>query len=552
MIGFPQAALARAPWPRRRVGPVFGRGGMVAAAHPLVTETGLEVLRQGGNAVDAAVAAGLTAAVVMPEMCGLGGDLFALVSAPGQAPTAFLGSGAAPRAATLAQMRAAGVNGRMPYRGPLAVSTPGMVDAYEALLTRYGSRSFATLAQPAIAQAEDGYPLTVLGAYAIANARALIEEHPSTAAVFLPGGEVPVPGAILKQPGLARTLRTLAAKGPDAFYRGAIAREIADFMAQVGGVLSAADLAEHRTEVTAPLQTSYRGHTVFQTGLPSQGLILLEALNIVERADPGLLARGDDAAVHVMAEAIKLAYADRIAYARDPAFGDTPLDQLLSKPWAEQRFAMIDPDLASEETPPGPLSDGDTTYFCVADASGMMVSLIQSVSSNFGSGVVAGETGVLLNNRAGRGFSLDDGHPNIFAPGKKTLHTLNCWMLADPQGRTIMVGGTPGGDGQPQWNLQMLVNLIDAGLDVQAVADAPRWTVWPGTDPLDRPNPYELRLETRFGDPALAGLEARGHRLARQGGWGTPCAAQLIARDPETGVLVGGSDPRAEGLALGY
>ena len=552
MLGFPQATLARSPWPRRRVGPVFGRGGMVAAAHPLVAETGLEVLRRGGNAVDAAVAAGLTAAVVMPEMCGLGGDLFALVHAHGQAPAAFMGSGVAPRSATLAQMRAAGTDGRMPYRGPLAVSVPGMVDAYDALLARFGSRSFAELAQPAISQAEDGYALSVIGSWSIANARDLIEQFPATAAVFLPNGEVPPPGAILKQSGLARTLKTLAAEGPSAFYRGAIAREIGDFMAGIGGALSASDLADHATEVAAPLETTYRGHTVYQTCLPSQGLILLEALNIIEQADPQRLARGDAAAIHLMAEAIKLAYADRIAYARDPAFGDTPLDLLLSKPWAAERFAQIDPDQASEETSPGPLNDGDTTYLCVADGARMMVSLIQSVSSNFGSGVVAGDTGVLLNNRAGRGFTLEDGHPNVFAPGKKTLHTLNCWMLADPQGRMTMVGGTPGGDGQPQWNLQMLVNLIDAGMDVQAVADAPRWTVWPGTDPLDRPNPYDLRLETRFGDPALEGLEALGHRLVRQGGWGTACAAQLIARNPETGVLVGGSDPRAEGLALGY
>ena len=552
MIGFPAKTLGPSPFHRRRFAPVFGREGMAAAAHPLVTETALSVLRRGGNAVDAAVAAGLSAAVVMPEMCGLGGDLFAIVAAPGQAPLAFMGSGMSPRASSLEQMRAAGTNGRMPYRGPLSVSTPGMVHAFGALLDRFGSRTFADVAAPAISQAGDGYPLTVLGAWSIAQARELIEAFPATSAVFMPDGRLPAPGEILRQPGLANTLRTLAEQGPGAFYRGRIADEIAGFMAGIGGDLSAEDLAVHTTDVAPPLSTTYRGRTVFQTALPSQGLILLEALNLIEQVEPALLAKGGAPAVHLMAEAIKLAYADRIAYARDPAFGPTPLDTLLSKTWAQTRFKAIDPERAGEETPPGALSDGDTTYLCTADSSGMMVSLIQSVSSNFGSGVVAGETGVLLNNRAGRGFSLDEGHPNIFAPGKKTLHTLNCWLLADEQGRPVMVGGTPGGDGQPQWNLQMLVNLIDGGLDVQAVADAPRWTVWPGTDPLDRPNPYELRLETRFGEEALAGLEARGHRLRREGGWGTACAAQLIARHPETGVLVGASDPRAEGLALGY
>ncbi|WP_310538582.1 gamma-glutamyltransferase [Phenylobacterium sp.] len=553
MLG--QPTTAPAAFSRRRMSPALGQGGMVAAAHPLVVAAALDVLKRGGNAVDAAVSGGLTASVVMPEMCGLGGDLFAIVHAPGQAPLAVLGSGVAPRSATLEQMRKHGdpspTGVKMPFRGPLSVAVPGMVHAFGALLEQFGSRPLAELAEPAIAYAH-GFPLTPLGAHFMATSADLLNQYPASAAVFLPGGEAPKAGSILRQPDLARTLRTIAAQGPQAFYAGDTADRIAAFMAANGGELSANDLAAHQTIMAPPIATTYRGHTVFQTGLPSQGMILLEALNLAEHRDSQTLARGDAAAIHLLAEAVKLAYADRLGFAVDPAFGDSRLETLISKPWAAKRFAQIDPHRAATKVPAGEMVDGDTTYFCVADGQGMMVSLIQSVSSNFGSGVVAGDTGVVLNNRAGRGFSLEDGHPNIFAPGKKTLHTLNCYAVADAAGVPVLVGGTPGGDGQPQWNLQTLVALIDGRLDVQAAIEAPRWTVWPGTDPSTLPNPYELQIESRVGDAVLTELEARGHTLRRFGAWGGGGAAQAIARDPVTGVLAGGSDPRAEGLALGF
>ncbi|MDB5424712.1 MAG: gamma-glutamyltransferase [Phenylobacterium sp.] len=553
MIGFPKPAAPRPAWQRRRVGPAFARQGMIAAAHPLIAGAGLEVLRRGGNAVDAAVAAGLTAAVVMPEMCGLGGDLFAIVHAQGAEPVAILGSGVAPRGASLEQMRAAGGHsGRMPLTGPLSIGVPGMVRAYGALLARFGSRPLAELARDAIEQAEAGFPLSVFGAGAISLHARLLAGHPSTAAVFLPEGRAPRAGEILRQPDLARTLRLIAEAGPEAFYEGPLARRIAQAVQDAGGALSADDLADHQTVLEPPIATTYRGLTVFQTGLPSQGLILLEALNIAENVAPETLAAGDGTAVHWLAEAARLAYADRIAYARDPAFGATPMATLLSKSWAQERFAGIDPARAAPEALPGPMADGDTTYFCAVDRDGTMVSLIQSVSSAFGSGIVAGDTGVLLNNRVGRGFSLEDGHPNLYTPGKKTMHTLNCWLVADAAGVPVMVGGTPGGDGQPQWNLQMLSALIDGGLDVQAAVEAPRWSLWPGTDPADRPNPYELRIETRIGEAALAELAGRGHPVKPTGGWAGSGAAQIIVRDPKTGVLAGGSDPRVEGLALGF
>ncbi len=559
MIGFPKEVTSDTPrsWPNYRQPPVFSDDGMVAAAHPLTTAAGVQALRQGGNAVDATVCAALTAAVVMPEMCGLGGDLFAIVHAPGVngagQTLSFLGSGIAPRGATIEQMRAHGdANGtQMPYRGPLAVGVPGMVDAYFALLDRFGSHPFAELAEPAISHARDGFPLTPAGAGIIAAYADLLGSFPSSRAIFLPDGTPPSEGETLRQPDLAETIAAIAAGGRDVFYRGTIAQRIARYMAENGGAMTVDDLADHATSVEAPIETAYRGHTVYQTGLPTQGMILLEALNIVEYADLAGLGLSSAEAIHLLVEAKKLAYADRIGYAGDPAFVETPLGTLLSKSWAKKRYDAIDPQRAASNVCPGDLQDGDTTYLCVVDHDGMMVSLIQSVSSAFGAGVVAGDTGVVLNNRVGRGFTLEAGHPNVFAPGKKTMHTLNCYLIAGDDGTPLLVGGTPGGDGQPQWNLQVITGLIDGQFDIQAAIEHPRWTSWPGTDPSTIAHPFELRLEDRFDAAVIDALKERGHEVRQLGPWDSGGAVQLIARDPNTGVLIGGSDPRAEGMALG-
>jgi gamma-glutamyltranspeptidase len=552
MIGFPGA---QGPSIQPGQGAVLARNGMIAAAHPLTVSTGLKVLQDGGNAVDAAIAAALTAAVVMPEMCGLGGDLFAIVHAPGQAPVTVLGSGAAPRGATLDQMRRAGPQTphgpKMPVTGPLSIGVPGMVAAYRDLLARFGSRSIADLVQPAIRHAEQGFALTPMCAAAIQQQAEMLASHPQSAAIFLPGGRPAPVGGLLRQTDLARTLKRLADVGLADFYEGEISREIGAHVGERGGALSAADLAAHKTVFADPISIDYRGHKVFTTAPPSQGLILLEALQIAQQMDGVLLARNDAQAVHILAEACKLAYADRLRYAADPAFAPTPLDILLSDGWAASRFAQISAS-AADRVEAGDLQDGDTTYLCVVDRQGMMVSLIQSVSSAFGSGIVAGNTGVVLNNRVGRGFTLEDGHPNVYAPGKITMSTLNCYSVADANGIPIAVGGTPGGDGQPQWNLQTLIALIDGGADVQQAIETPRWSIWPGTDPANLPNPFELQVETRLGADVMAGLRARGHSLKTMGPWGAGGAAQLIVRDPDTGTLAGGSDPRSEGMALGF
>jgi len=522
---------------------------MVASAHPLVTATGVDVLRRGGNAVDAAVAAGLTAAVVMPEMCGLGGDLFAIVIDPRRpAPTAYLGSGIAPRGASYETMLAASPGHlQMPYQGPLAIGVPGMVDAYARLLEAYGSRAFGDVAEAAIGYAEGGHPVSIGLAELIASQRELLSSFASSAAVLLPDGSPPVAGTLLRQTDLARTLRMLVDDGPAAFYRGPLANRMTEAVRAIGGALSSDDLAGHTTVAEDPIEMDYGDYVVYQTGLPSQGLIHLQALSIYE----ALGHAGGELGIHRQVEATKIAFADRLACARDPLFGETPVDDLLSDRWAVERAAVVG-GRALVDVPVGKMDGGDTTYLCVADGAGMMVSLIQSVSSAFGSGVIAGDTGVVMNNRVGRGFTLEPDHPNVYAPGKRTMHTLNCFAVADGTGEPILVGGTPGGDGQPQWNLQLVSALIDEGLDVQAAIESPRWTVWPGTDPMTRPNPFELRVEDRAGDAVIDALAARGHAVRRIGDWGGGGDAQMISRDPATGILAGGSDPRGEGQVHGF
>lgn len=539
-------------WAQRRVAPTYGHESMIAAAHPLTVQAGEAIQRQGGNAVDVAVACGLAAAVVMPEMCGLGGDLFAVVHDPSSGKNvAVMGSGISPRNSSDEDMLNGGDRDKrhMPYQGPLSIGVPGMVDAYDQLLTKFGTMPFAQVAKPAIDLARNGYTLLPKGAGAIAGNEEILAQDPAASAVFLRDGKPLQTGDVLKQTDLADTLDLIGREGTETFYRGDLAARIIAYLESRGGLLSTDDFADHTTDVTAPLSTGYRGITVHQTCIPSQGLILLEALKIIENvsiSDPL-----DPESIHLMVEAKKLAFADRTGHAADTAFHDVPLDTLLSKKFAAERYATIDPTNASTSIDAAPMSDGDTTYLCTADRGGMMVSLIQSVSSSFGSGVIAGDTGVVMNNRVGRGFSLERGHVNYYQPGMKTMHTLNCFLIEDAEGHAVLAGGTPGGDGQPQWNLQMISALIDGGMDVQQAIDMPRWTSWPGTDPITIDNPFELRMESRFDEGVVGELKHRGHEVRVLDDWNGGGAAQMIARNPKSGLLIGGSDSRVEGFALG-
>jgi gamma-glutamyltranspeptidase len=563
-LGFPGPleAAKSASCDTRRISPVMARNGIIGAQHPLVSSTGLRVLATGGNAVDAAVAAALVATVVMPGRCGIGGDLFAIVArANGSGATdngdflAFHGSGIAPRGASLEFMREHGeesASGRrvMPQDGPLSPSVPGFIDGCFQLLERFGTRPFAELAAPAIAYAEEGVVVSPAEQRAIEEHAQRLGRYPASAAVFLPGGAPPRPGDILRQPDLARSLALVARGGSEVFYRGEIARVITSFLAANGGALTTDDFADHTTDVSPPLATSYRGYTVYETGLPTQGLVVLEALNICENAQLAELGLRSANAVHTEVSALRLAFADRLAYAGDPNYVETPALTLISKEWAAERYATIDPAYASS-IDAGMIKGGDTTNLAVIDGDGLMISLIFTLSSIYGSAVVAGDTGILLTNRAGHCFELEDGHPNIYAPGKRTMHTLNCYLIADGDGTPLLVGGTLGGDFQPQWNLQTITGLIDGELDVQAAVEQPRWNFNPATYPAELGKPFVLSVEDRLGEETIVSLEAMGYPVQCIGAWGAGGAPQVIARDPETGILAGGSDPRAEGMAVG-
>jgi gamma-glutamyltranspeptidase/glutathione hydrolase len=514
------------------------RTGMVASANPLASLIGVEILRAGGNAIDAAVAMGAALAVMEPHNSQLGGDVFAQIwDAPARKLTALNGSGAAPQGATLEAM-----GGTIPERGIRAAAVPGAVDAWLAALETWGTRTASEVLAPAIALAEDGYALPAWQADLLRMHEALWEEYPESGAALVPDDLRP--GATLYQPTLARTLRAVAEGGRAAFYEGEFAEKLVAYSEENSGFFTRDDLAGHRSQILEPLRTTYRGIAITEQPPVSQGCLLLQMLNILEGYDLAALDPEGPEAVHLMAEAKKLAFADRLAYLGDVP--STPLDTLLSKEYAAQQRKRINLASAAARYSPGRLPSvkggSDTTSLCVIDARGNAVSWIQSVFQGYGSGVVVPGTGVLLNNRM-TGFSLDPKSPNVLAPGKRTMHTLNTWM-AFREDELWAVGGTPGGDVQVQTNLQTLTQMIDWGRTPQEAIESPKWQV-----PPDGP---ELVVEDRLPLDTCYELRQRGHHLNVVGPWAGSCASQIITLDSETGTLFGGSDPRADGLALGY
>ncbi len=531
---------------------VYGCRGMICSNSPLAASAGLKVLQDGGNAFDAALAVAATEAVTIVPACGLGGDAFILLhDAATGTITGINSSGVAATGATSAYYRAQGYQ-MMPLDGPHAISVPGAVAAWEVVHRRFCTKPFAQLLDSAIGYAEGGFPIPLGIARSFASNVPKLAQFPSTAAVLLRSGIPPQEGDRLVNPDLARSLRAVAAGGADEFYRGALARTMLQGLQASGGLFTEADFAGHQAEVYEPLSTTYRGHTIYQTRPPSQGFLLLEMLNLLEGFELGALGQNSAAAIHLMVEAKKIAYADRNRVAGDPRFVEWPLTELISKAYADGRRS----DIQRERINVGLIAqqpvevDGDTSYFCVADGAGNGVSWIHSLSNAFGAGYIAEGTGVLFNNRAGRGFSLRSGHPNEIAPGKRTMHTLNCY-LATKDNRLVIIGGTPGGDFQPQCGLQILTNLIDFGMDPQAAVEVPRWWSFPGTDPATIEREMELRVEAEMPEAMVHGLEAMGHRVARRRPGVYDGKVQLIVRDPQRAVLMGASDPRGDGAAVG-
>lgn len=521
--------------PLRYRAPVVATHGMAASEHPLVTQTGIDIMRRGGNAFDAALAMSALLPVVKPGRSHLGGDAYILARPAAQpAITAICSGGRAPAGATR-ERYAGGIR----QRGGAAAAVPGLVDAWEVFAKRWCTMPARDLLAPAITYARDGFPVSRELELVLAGARGMFAKYDGLARMLWVDGEPPRMGQTLRQPALARTLEAIADGGRDAFYRGEVARTIARAVQDAGGYMSEDDLARHEADVLEPLSVEYRGSTVYETPPNSQGLILLEELKIVEGF--GLAAWGHLSAdaVHHMVEAKKLAFEDRLRFAGDPAFVDFDPARLLTDEWAAERRTRIDPRRAAEIATPTPGTD--TTSFVVADAAGNLCSFIQSLYAPFGCAVGIPELGIIMNNRM-TGFSLDPASPNVLAPGKRTMHTLNTYMIFR-EGRPFMIGNTPGGDYQVQTNLQVITGVLDFGLDPQAAVDAPRWGHNPDALIVERELPAETRDE----------LARRGHDVQVQPRATNPTGRpQAIVIDPVSGAFIGGSDSRGEGAAAGW
>jgi gamma-glutamyltranspeptidase/glutathione hydrolase len=534
---------------------VHATHGLAATSQPLATQAALRVLQEGGNAIDAALAANAVLGVVEPMSCGVGGDLFALVwDAKTKTLHGLNASGRAPAAATLAEYRRRGLD-RIPTYGPLSWSVPGCVDGWEQLRARFGTRSMGQVLAPAIALAEGGFPVSEIIAADWKTAEGTLLAIPTSAACFLPGGQAPGVGDVFRNPDLARTLRLIAEGGPDAFYRGPIAAAIDSYSRQVDGLLRREDLARHASEWVEPVSTNYRGYDVWQLPPNGQGLAVLQMLNVLERHDLKTLGWGTPETLHLMLEAKKLAYEDRARFYVDPAFAKLPLAGLISKEYAARRAALIDPERAAVHPTPGDPPAADTVYLCVVDKDRNAVSLIQSNFHGFGSGHVPGMLGFPLQNR-GALFALDPAHPNRLEPGKRPFHTIIPGFVTKA-GQPWLTFGVMGGDMQPQGQVQVLTGMIDFGMDPQEAGDAPRWRHEGSSAPTGQaadPAGGTVFLESGFGPAVRSALEAKGHVLApadgpRSGAFG---GYQAIRLDAARGTLVGGSDPRKDGAAAGY
>jgi gamma-glutamyltranspeptidase/glutathione hydrolase len=529
---------------------VLARHGMAATSQPLATAAAIRVLQEGGNAVDAAIAANAVIGVVEPMSCGLGGDLFAIVwDAKTKKLYGLNASGRAPYAATIEALRSRGQD-KIPTAGPLSWSVPGCVDGWDQLQKRFGTRPLADLLAPAIAYADEGFPVSEIIAADWRSSAPSLARVPTSAACFLPDGKAPTFGAIFKNPGLARSLRAIAQGGRDAFYRGPLADAIVAYSGQVGGLFSKKDFEDHASTWVDPVSTNYRGYDVWELPPNGQGIAALQMLNLLERYDLKSLGPNSAETLHRMIEAKKLAFEDRARYYTDPEFHAVPVARLISKEYADRRARLIDPDRAAEHPSAGDPAEADTIYMTVVDKDLNCVSLIQSNFNGFGSHHVPGDLGFPLQNR-GCLFALDPSHANRLEPHKRPFHTIIPGFVTKA-GTPWLSFGVMGGDMQPQGHVQVLCNMIDFGMDVQSAGDAPRFRHLGSSEPTGQAaaGGGTVALESGIGPEVRKALEAKGHRLAEsRGGFG---GYQAIRIDADRGVLMGGSDPRKDGAAMGY
>ena len=531
---------------------VIAPHGMAATSQPLATQIALDILKAGGSAVDAAIAANAALGLMEPTGCGIGGDLFAIVwDGTAKRLHGLNASGRSPRALSLKYFREQGLE-RIPERGPLPVSVPGAVDGWFELHARFGRLPMEELLAPAIAYARNGFPVTEVIAWHWARNAKILQGYPGFAEVFMPAGKAPAKGEVFRNPRLADTYRKIAEGGRDAFYRGEIAATIERYLSENGGFLSAADLADHKSEWVEPLSSGYRGYEVWELPPNGQGIAALQMLNILEDYDIAAMRFGSADYLHVLVETKKLVYADRARYYTDPQFEDVPVDWLLSADYAAQRRGLIDMRRAADAVEAGaaPIEHGDTIYLAVADREGNMVSLIQSNFSGMGSGMTPPGLGFILQNR-GELFSLDPVHANVYAPGKRPFHTI-IPAFVTRAGEPWLAFGVMGGAMQPQGHVQVLVNMVDFGMNLQQAGDAPRIRHVGSAQPTGEhaAGGGEIWMESGFDAAVIAELQRRGHRTDIRGqAYG---GYQAIARDRDNGVWVGASESRKDGHAAGY
>ena len=541
--------------PRGTRSPVLARNGVIATSQPLASAAGLQVMQEGGNAIDAAVTAAAVLAVVEPTMTGIGGDVFALVYDAKTKQLRGLNSSGRAGAKADADMLLAKGETDMPGAGVYTVTVPGALAGWVELLEKHGTISLARALQPAIRYARDGYPVAEMVADEWEGGARKLAQDPASAAVFLPNGRPPKTGEVFRNPDLANTLEQVARGGRDVFYKGAIAKAIAGDLERRGGFITAADLAAHKADWVEPIGTSYRGYDVYEMPPNTQGFVALQMLNILEGFDIKSLGHNSAEYLHLLVESKRIGFADRSAYLADPDHVPPHvLKALISKEYAATRRKEIDKSRAAAGYKPGQFAGGtaspdagaffdgrdrgDTIYLAAADGQGNAISFINSLFGTFGSGVVVPGTGVVLHNR-GSGFTLQKGHPNRLAPGKRPFHTLvPAFIMKD--GRPLMPFGVMGGDNQAQAHVQIVVNIVDFGMNVQDAGDAARV----------RHGGEGLAAESGIAEAVRAALIKRGHEI--RDGRGAMGGYQAVFIDPKTGVLMGGSDPRKDGLAIGW
>ena len=529
---------------------IIAQHGMACTSQPLASQAALEILKKGGNAIDAAIAANAVLGLVEPVSNGIGGDLFAIVwDAKTKKLYGLNASGRSPESLTLDYFKKEGYS-RIPSHGPLPVSVPGCVDGWFELHDKFGKLPMQEVLKPAINYAENGFPVTELIAYYWQGNARYLQRFPNFKEIFMPEGKAPEKGEIFKNPCLAETLSKIAGQGRDYFYKGEIARIIDKFMHEQGGFLSYKDLAKHHSEWVKPISTNYRGYDIWELPPNGQGTAALQILNILEVFDIASMGFGSSDYIHHFVEAKKLAFEDRAKYYADPDFADIPLNWLISKKYGIERAKLINPNRSAQKVEAGELEQGNTIYLTVADNEGTMVSLIQSNYRGMGSGMVPPGLGFILQDR-GELFSLEEGHANKFEPGKRPFHTIIPAFITK-DGEPWISFGVMGGSMQPQGHAQIVVNIIDFGMNLQEAGDAPRIRHGGSSQPTGSKmiNGGTVYLESGISYETIRSLIKKGHNIEwTTGGFG---GYQAIMWDKKNRVFFGASESRKDGQAVGY